>query len=403
MNTETGKEPRSIQKSKSIEPKKKNYLFKLSVLLLTTLVMLMIMEITLQLVVKIRDGKWLFQRPVTSKVGYTKIIKERRKFTLKPGFSNRKKTLVIDDMGFRKGPYPVDPDKKFIINAGDSMAFGPNLANDETYPYHLARLAKKRNIPVNVINSGIPSYNLWQSFDRLRQEVFPRFSLSRVAVITMQAANDVFLLSYYRDRWFPEITWAERRFIRKIPLEHKIATLHYGKQVIEKLFGQKTKQDHRKNRMVELKKRLNQKYHNYEGVRKKYDQYQGGEMLEMVRETLYRELRFYQDYPVHIILMPIDPFYYQLSNVEKNPSLKKWKNWQFIVKAARNLIFQFNDLLREVSEDFDRVHFFDTRPVLDAGNRDETHGDHVHYSDQGNKVIARALLDFMIEKKLLPE
>jgi lysophospholipase L1-like esterase len=145
------------------------------------------------------------------------------------------------------------------------------------------------------------------------------------------------------------------------------------------------------------------KYHNYEGERKKYDRYEGQEMLDMVRATLERELPFYRKHNIPVILMPIDPFYYQLSHVEKNPTLKKWKTLQYIVRAARDLIFAFNELLVEVSDKHDLVFFMDTRPIIDAQNRDETHADHIHYSAKGDKLVAEALLEFMVRHNLIPQ
>ncbi len=370
--------------------------------MLTTLIMILIMELTLQVVVRLRDGKWLFQNPVSSKVVYVMLIKDKRKFTLKPGFKSPGGFLEIDNLGFRQGPYPIDKKNKIIVNAGDSIPFGDSVRNNQTYPFHLARLVKKKRIPLNVLNSGIPSYNLWQSFERLRHEVFHHFDISRIAVITMQVANDVFLLSYYRQKWFPEITWADRRFIEKKSFLDEIATVHYGRQVIRKLSGEKRLKTRRQEKISRLRKKRQLKYYNYEGKRKKYDHYEGSEMLQMVRETLYRELEFYKDHHIKVVLMPIDPFYYQLSNLDKNSTLIKWKQLQYIVKAARDLIYQFNDLLIEVSQEFDHVYFLDTRPILDTHNRDETHIDHIHYSGKGAKIVAEKLLDFLIQHKLIP-
>lgn len=380
-----------------------SFKLKLFTVVLTTLVMLLIMELALQIIIRVRDGRWLFQRPVSSKVVYTKIVKDKRKFTLKPGFVSQNLGMIIDKQGFRQGPFPIDRENKIIVNAGDSIAFGVSVRNDQTYPYYLARLVREREIPVNVLNSGIPSYNLWQSFERLRREVFTQYDISRIAVVTIQAANDVFLLSYYREKWFPEITWADRRFIIKPSIRDKIATVHYAKQVINKISDRNQDRYNRQERIARLKQKKKQKYLNYEGERKKYDRYEGEEMLEMVRATLHRELPLYREHNIKVILMPIDPFYYQLSNVEKNPVLKKWKTLQYIVKAARDLIFSFNELLIEVSHEYNHVFFLDTRSIMDAQNRDETHADHIHYSSRGNKLAAGALLEFMIQHDMLPQ
>lgn len=391
-----GAEQKSASENRSLK-------FKFFTIIITTLIMILIMELALQVVIRVRDGRWLFQRPVSSKVVYTKIVKEKRKFTLKPGYTSLDRGMIIDKKGFRKGAFPVEPHHKIIVNAGDSIAFGVSVRNDQTYPYYLAKLIKERNIPFSVVNSGVPSYNMWQSFERLRQEVFSHYDISRIALVTMQVANDVFLLSYYRNKWFPEITWADRRFIIKQSFWDKLATVHYAKQIISKISTRKKLRQRRLGRIAQLQKKKRLKYYNYEGKRKKYDQYQGQEMLGMVRATLERELPLYQKHNIPVILMPIDPFYYQLSNVDKNPTLKKWKTLQYIVRAARDLIFAFNELLIEISEEYDGVFFMDTRPIIDAQNRDETHADHIHYSARGDRLVAEALLEFMIRRKLLPQ
>lgn len=402
MDRNQGKSRGRKTVKRTVSNRKRSFLFKTATVLLTTLVMLLVMELTLQVVARLRDGKWLFENPVSSRVIYVKLVKDKRKFTLKPGFRTPRGGLEIDSLGFRKGPYPIDDKNKIIVNAGDSIPFGDSVMNTQTYPHHLAMLAKKRGIPVNVLNAGIPSYNMWQSFMRIRKEVLRHFDISRIAVVTMQVANDVFLLSYYRDKWFPGITWADRRFIDKKPFWEKIATVHYARQIIKKMAGEEGEKARRQKRIARLRKKRELKYANYEGSRKKYDHYEGSDMLEMVRETLYRELGFYRKHGIPVVLMPIDPFYYQLSNLDKNTGLKKWKQLQYIVKAARNLIYQFNDQLIEISKGFDHVYFLDTRPILDRHNRDETHIDHIHYSGIGARIVARHLLDFLLEKQLIP-
>ena len=402
-----GKKKQQAGKSRSdksaLTRTRRGFWFKTATVLLTTLVMLIFMELSLQVVVRLRDGKWLFEKPVSSKVVYVKLVKDKRKFTLKPGFKTPKGGLEIDRLGFRKGPYPVDKKNKIIVNAGDSIAFGDSVPNNQTYPWNLALLAKEKGIPINVLNAGIPSYNMWQSFERIRREVLHHFDISRIAVVTMQVANDVFLLSYYRQQWFRDITWADRRFIEKKPFWEKIATVHYVSQILRKLAGERGEKARRLKRLAERRKKRALKYSNYEGKRKKYDDYEGSEMLQMVRDTLARELEFYRKHGIPVVLMPIDPFYYQITNLDRNTRLKKWKQLQYIVKAARNLIYQFNDQLIEISNEFDHVYFLDTRPVLDQTNRDETHIDHIHYSGAGARIVAKLLLDFLTEKRLIPE
>lgn len=386
---------------KPVQPMSKRHTFgmKLITVLATSLIMLILMEITLQVVIRFRDGKWLFRQPVGSRVPSVQIVKDRRVFSLKPGFISKNRAVAIDKLGFRKGPYPIDSKNPIIVCAGDSLPFGEGVINTQTYPYHLAKLCKEKGLPLNVLNTGVPSYNLRQSFDRLRFDVYPHYDISRIPVITLQVANDVFLLSFYREKWFPEMTWAERRFLDRTSIWEKIATIHYGKMALKKILkGNKTAQKQR------IKKRSMAKgnYDNDSDKRKKYDKYDGTEMLEHVRKILLEELSLYGDQSINVVLMPIDPFYYQLSNLEKNVTLRKWKKLKFVVEAINELVLQYNHLLRKISQRFDNVYFFDTRPIMDAHNREAMYADHVHFSGKGNKIVAENLLLFLAKHKLIP-
>jgi hypothetical protein len=367
----------------------------LAIALAATLMMLILMEITLQVVIRIRDGKWLYQSLEGSQVPYMKIVEDRRIYTLKPGFSSKRGGIKINKLGFREVPCHIDKGNFIVVNAGDSVPFGVAVRNNKTYPYFLAKLFKDKGFSINVINAGIPSYNLRQSFDRLRLEVFPKYDLSRIPVITMQVANDVFLLSYYREKWNPETTWADRRYIKKTSIWQKIAFIHYAKMAIKKVFGikepkkEKPSQNQKKSSVSDKK-------------RKKYDKYNGIKMLKNAREVLQKELSFYRDHSIYVVLMPIDPFYYQLSGLEKNPTLTKWQSIMDIVDAVDELVVQYNNMLIEVSQEFENVFFFDTRVLMDAQNREEMYVDHIHYSPKANRIVANGLFNFLIQHQLLP-
>jgi lysophospholipase L1-like esterase len=372
----------------------------LAMKLITILILLIITEISLQLVIRIRDGEWLYQSLKGSRVPYVKLVEDSRIYTLKPGFSTKRGGIKINESGFRVVPCHVDIDKDkkgfIIVNSGDSIPFGVAVKNDKTYPYYLAKLFKKNGLSINVINAGIPSYNLRQSFDRLRLEVFPKYERSSIPVITMQQANDVFLLSYYREKWNPETTWADRRFIKKTSIWQNFATIYYGTLAIKKIF--KTKEPKIKGPSQREKKASA-----YEGKRKKYDKYDATEMVKNARKILQKELSFYRDHSIYIVLMPIDPFYYQLSGLEKNNSLSKWHTIRDIVDAVDEMVFLYNNMLIEVSQEFENVFFFDTRPLMDAENREEMYVDHIHYSPKANKIVAKGLFDFLTQHQLLPE
>ena len=55
---------------------------------------------------------------------------------------------------------PKPPDTIRILNLGDSIAFGWEVAYEETYGFQLAELLADKGLDVEVINAGIPTWNL---------------------------------------------------------------------------------------------------------------------------------------------------------------------------------------------------------------------------------------------------
>jgi hypothetical protein len=370
----------------------KNLAFKIA----TILIMLIILEISLQVLIRIRDGKWLYQSLEGSRVSFVKLVKDRRKYTLMPGFSFGRGGLKIDELGFREGPYPIDKKNFIIVTAGDSVPFGLGVGNKHTYPYNLEKLFHDNGYSINVVNIGIPSYNMRQSFDRLRLEVLPHFELSRIPVITLQVSNDVFLLILYREKWDPDVTYADERYIKKATLWQKLAAVHYGKLAIKKVFGIKAPKKMKRRRKA-------WDFSSSGKNRKVFEKYDGTEMLKNAGMILREELSFYRAHSVYVILMPIDPFYYQLSGMEKNPTLKQWRTFKEWAEAVSGLIVQYNHMLIEISREFENVFFFDTRPLVDARDRDEMYIDFMHYSAAANEIVAKGLFDFLTRHRLLPE
>jgi hypothetical protein len=365
---------------------------------ITIFIMLIILEISLQIIIRFRDGKWLYQSLEGSRVSFIKLVKDRRQYTLRPGFKFEAKNggLFINELGFRQGPYPIDNKNFIIVSAGDSVPFGLAVGNINTYPYNLERLLHDNGFSINVVNIGIPSYNMRQSFDRLRLEVLPHFELARIPIITLQVSNDVFLLILYREKWNPNVTYADQRYKKKASLFQKLASIHYGQLAIKKTLGVKeSKKKRRRRKAFDFSKsKKNQKI---------FEEYDGTEMLSHARILLDKELTFYRNHSVKVILMPIDPFYYQLSGIEKNSKLKKWGNFKEWVDAVEELVVHFNHMLIEVSREYENVFFFDTRPLIDAQDRNEMYVDFMHYSPKANEIVAKGLFDFLNQHQLLPK
>ena len=324
----------------------------LAMKIVTILILLIILEISLQVIIRIRDGRWLYQSFEGSRVSYVKTVKDRRKFTLMPGFTTKRGGLKINKLGFREGPNPIDKKNFIVVTAGDSVPFGMAVGNKNTYPYNLEKLFYDNGFSINVVNIGIPSYNMRQSFDRLRLEVLPHFELSRIPVITLQASNDVFLLILYREKWNPDVTYADKRIIKKASLWQKIAAIHYGKLAIKKVFGIKEPTKKEKRRQ-QRQNRISSS----EKDRKQFEKDDETAMLKHARMLLKKELSFYRDHSVSVILMPIDPFYYQLSGMGKNPKLKKWRTYKEWIDAVKELVVQYNHMLIGASREFENAFF----------------------------------------------
>ena len=81
---------------------------------------------------------------------------------LVPGHSSGQ--VVINQDGFR-APELIrpKPDGTFrILALGDSVTFGFNVAQKETYAYKLAQFLRRRYTNTEVINAGVPGYSSWQ-------------------------------------------------------------------------------------------------------------------------------------------------------------------------------------------------------------------------------------------------
>ena len=230
---------------------------------------------------------------------------------------------------------------------------------------------------MSVINAGVPSYNLRQSYDRLVLDVLNQVEYPTI-VATFQAANDVFLLTQYRDSWTPEVTWADIRFEQGWNRPTAFATVHYLKKVKQALQGRDSQNG-------------------------KDDWWPPSNMLANVQRTLSEIGQTCSSRSIVAVMLPIDPFYYQTAAVDLNPSLSNWRRWKPYVELWDTTIRDFNSLLREAADSSSCIHFLDTRMILDQANRENLYVDFIHLSPQGNKIVAEALLSYLQEHQLVGE
>jgi len=96
--------------------------------------------------------------------------------------------IEIDDAG-RRGPMSTGPENAWRIGAfGDSLAFGGNVAQDETFPERLAHHLRAAGQPAVALNAGVTAYGPDQTLLKLERELV-QLDLSAV-VLVLCAHND---------------------------------------------------------------------------------------------------------------------------------------------------------------------------------------------------------------------
>jgi hypothetical protein len=104
----------------------------------------------------------------------------RLPFRLRPGAAAPffESQIRINTLGFRGKEVPFEKGNAYrIIAIGESTTFGCTLReNDETWPCLLEQMIAERlkpARPVQVINAGVPSYNLEHNLRRFAKEILP--------------------------------------------------------------------------------------------------------------------------------------------------------------------------------------------------------------------------------------
>jgi lysophospholipase L1-like esterase len=356
----------------------------LALVVISTVGALLVGEGGLQAYYYLENGKWLWQN-TAFRIGYTQPLEDRRQYGLRPLFQDREAGISIDQRGFRKTFPGGGEQERVIVCLGDSVPFGAGVWDEETYASYLAKELRAKGLAITVMNAGIPSYNLRQSFDRLRKDVLPYYPPDRIALITVEAANDISLLTHYGAEWNPDLTWAQVRWSHTwdstIGLQ-RFAIIYYSTRAAAALFRKQNSE------VPDTTHSAN-------------DHEKAGEMLQNVRLVLVEQLRFLSGHSIPVVLLPINPFYYQLAGQEKNAGLKNWKAMQVYVQDWDELIRKYNEVLHSVAQETNNAYFLDLRESMDAKDRDRLYIDYIHHSPEGNRLVANDLLDFVLKHHLL--
>lgn len=330
----------------------------------STLLTFLLLEGGLQLYTRLQQGTWLWQN-TASRIGYTQPVADRRQYALQPHYVDAAQGLTINARGFR-GALLAKEVPSIVAALGDSVPFGAGVRDDETYPARLDTVLASIMPGTRVLNAGVPSYNMRQSFDRLRHDVLKHYD-KQLTVVTVQAANDVSLLTWYRQAWTPEVTWAGlwwKRF-RTSALLHYTMPAFTATQPAQHLA------------------------------------YSGTAMLAALRHTLHELATFCASRHLRVVLLPIDPFYYQTRHRSKNPTLPNWQTYDEIFTMWDQLITDVNDALLALSQQHAHVTFFDTRPLFDEEDRSRMYLDFIHYTPEGHRFLATALGHFLHAQAIL--
>jgi lysophospholipase L1-like esterase len=323
---------------------------------------LLLAEGFLQLSYRIQHGRWVVQQNAGFRVHFTTPVEDDRRYTLRPGYTSE--GLRINDLGFRGTPIPADA--RVVAVVGDSVPFGSETADDETYPHYLESELKRRGLPHRVLNAAVPSYNLRQSFDQFDREVLSRYQPD-IAIV--HAANDVFLLAAYGEGWTPNVTWAELRWSK-----------HWRKSTdLIALLG-----------LVDrLRRRADPNA---------FAEHDTRALVAHLEGMLSDRLAALEDQGISVVLLPINPFYYQVYHRERNASLEQFGEPSFrkYADATAGAVEAVNTILASASQRWPHTYYLDLRASFDELDRGALYHDYVHHTPEGSRVAAEMLADFLV-------
>lgn len=351
----------------------KNILISLS----SVLIALLIGELILQIAYRLQNNRWVWDTDQTFQFDYIIPTDDGRKYTLKPFFYDKVQNMPINQWGERITPQNESPEylENTIVCMGDSVPFGFGAPHWDTYPYYLSSILQGQGYPYYVINSGVPSYNARQSFEKLKREVYLHVPPEDIDIVILQAANDISLWAYYRENWNEDVTWADVRFnLHKFPLVDRSAIFNY----------------------------INQVFSPQRGRDKEIDPHILSTKLFSLLSAEVEEIH-QQSPEIKVILLPINPFYYQVENTFRNENLSRYERYStdYYMVFINNLNQVFNEMLESISEQYDYVYFMDIRKSMDDSDREIFFKDYIHLSGEGAQFQAEEIIDFLLENQLI--
>jgi hypothetical protein len=319
----------------------------------------------LQVYYRASHGRWLRQENLGFRVGSTMPVPDRREYTLRPGFTDD--VTRINGLGFRGELIPVGTPDPLVCVIGDSVPFGFSVADHLSYPARLDWILRREASGARVLNAGVPSYTLRQSFDRLRLEVEPRYAPRLVVV---HAANDISLLTHYGKRWNADRTWADVR--------------------MRESWGPRTGLDDfvsyrfLSHRLAPREEEATYPYHPPE------------ELLAHLDAVLGENLDRLEERGVPVVLVAIGFFSYAGDTDDvRNAQLRQWRRWHPFHRHWKPIADRINLLLQSHAERRRDVYYFDLPDEMDRAQRDDFFIDVIHLSARGADFTAGRLRGFI--------
>lgn len=320
-------------------------------------------EAALQVGYRVTHGAWLAESTDAFAVHYAMPVDDERAYSLRPGY--RDPDVAINREGFR-GPV-VDPCAPVVAVVGDSVPFGLGIGPGVAYPDRLAGRLREAGVAAAVLNAGVPSYNLRQSFARYWKEIDGRYD---VRALVVDAANDVSLLSWFGDDWTPSTTW---RDLYRSQHWTGPADLLVSAHLLENAW-QRARPPARSHQ-ARAPERL----------------------LASLEDLLDLELARLAARDVSVVLLPVNPLPYQTENVEGNESLPPLASYVAYQEAWGETVDRLNELLERIAGERSGVSFLDIRRPMDRGDRSAFFVDFIHLSPSGHDLVAEQLADFLLE------
>ncbi len=310
----------------------------------------LLLEAALHLYFRVNGGYWLFLGQDNFKVPFAMLVPDARVYSLRP--NSKYEIATIGPLGFRESP-PPPTGKDAICVLGDSVPFGAGVADNGSLPFHLQQWADRAGWAPHVLNAAIPSYTWNQAFLRWKIDVSPRY---RCKLFIVSAANDATLMLFYKSRWKPASTWAERNLnMQPVRLS---AIRYFVDLAVEKLGTSAADENYLSKDLPEFDQNLRVIV---------------GEMAAVAP----------------VIVLPITACYYTDRPLPDPSNLASCDHYKGYKENAENwgaAVNGVNERLQALKGQ-PNVFFVDTAKFLDR-DRSGYFADGMHFSDKGAKAVA---------------